>query len=107
MTRERPVDALSLGALAKALAGRAAKRRATATDRVGAAWDELVGADLSARTRVRSVRDGVATVCVASGPLCHELASFRKEELLASLNERLAARRVAPVRSLVFRIGVP
>ncbi len=95
----------SLGELAKKLAGRTAKRRATAADRVAEAWAAAVGPALADVTRVRSVRDGTAVVATLSAPLCHELASFRREALLAALNERLAAAKAPPVTALVFRIG--
>jgi predicted nucleic acid-binding Zn ribbon protein len=95
----------ALGDLARRMAGRGAKRRALASDRVAEAWREAAGPALASTTRVRGFKDGVATVQTASAPLCHELASFRREELLAALNARLAEKKGPAVRSLVFRIG--
>jgi predicted nucleic acid-binding Zn ribbon protein len=95
----------SLGEIVRRLAGRGAKRRLAPVDRVAAAWREAAGANLADVARVRSLRDGVLVVAVHSAPLCHELASFRREELLGALNDRLAAAGAPAVRSLIFRIG--
>jgi predicted nucleic acid-binding Zn ribbon protein len=94
-----------LGDVAKALASPRAKRRARAIDAVAAAWGAAAGPALASTTRVSSFRDGTLFVTTSSAPLCHELAAFRRETLLAALNERLLEERATAVKSLVFRIG--
>jgi len=66
------------------------------------AWIAVAGEELAGHTAVRGLRRGTLTIEVDSGPLCHELAAFRSQELLVALRERL---RRADVQSLRFRVG--
>ena len=68
---------------------------------LAAAWEEVVGPGAE-HTRVDAVRDGVAVVVVDSATLLAELANFRKDELLAALQERVRGRFVRDIR---FRLG--
>jgi predicted nucleic acid-binding Zn ribbon protein len=52
-------------------------------------WVEMVGEEVSKHTLVRGCRSGVLGVEVDSAPWLQELASFRREEILERLQERL------------------
>jgi predicted nucleic acid-binding Zn ribbon protein len=65
-------------------------------------WPDLAGAETAARTRLVSLQGGVLTVEVTSAALKHHLSTFRSEELLAGLRERLPD---TPVRALRCRPG--
>lgn len=77
-------------------------RRIRAGRELAEAWVAAAGPEVAAHTRTRSLRRGVLTVEVDSGPLCHELAGFRTEELLVALKQRLRDTEVSAIR---FRIG--
>jgi predicted nucleic acid-binding Zn ribbon protein len=77
------------------------KRRRVNRDLL-AAWEEIAGPELSSHTRVRSLRRGLLTIEVDSSPLCHQLASFRREELLVALKEKVRGTEVSDLR---FRAG--
>ena len=66
------------------------------------AWVEVAGDDIADQTRVRGVHRGTLTIEVASPPLCHELASFRRDELLIALKERLGN---TDIQDIHFRLG--
>jgi predicted nucleic acid-binding Zn ribbon protein len=80
-----------------------AVKHSRATLEWNALWSEVAGPAVSGHSRVRSIRHGVLTIAVDSPPLCHELASFRRETLLAAMNERIGGK--APLRDLYFRHG--
>jgi predicted nucleic acid-binding Zn ribbon protein len=66
------------------------------------AWIDVAGAELAGRTRLRSFRAGRLVVEVDSSSLLHELQSFRAQELLSRLRERMTK---PPVAELRFRLG--
>jgi len=66
------------------------------------AWVRAAGDDIASHTRVRSLMDGVLWVDVDSAPLCHRLAAFEKDGLLATLKDALSTAHVTDVR---FRLG--
>ena len=66
------------------------------------AWVLAAGEDISGHTRVRSLADGVLWIDVDSAPLCHRLAAFEKEGLVASLTAALSVAHVTDIR---FRLG--
>lgn len=105
--RRAPGDGATsrLGDVARSLVSTSGRRRARFVDAVADAWALAAGPALAATTRVASVREGVVAVTTRSAPLCHELASFRREALLAELNERLREAGAAGVTSLIFRVG--
>jgi len=70
--------------------------------RVRAAWGEVVGPALAERTRVTAVAEGRIRVEVASAALKHDLAVFRREEILEGLRRRLPD---LSLRDLSFRVG--
>jgi predicted nucleic acid-binding Zn ribbon protein len=65
-------------------------------------WNDVAGPDIAGHTRVRGLRHGVLTIAVDSPPLCHELASFRRESLLAAMNGRVDSK---VLKDLYFRHG--
>jgi len=66
------------------------------------AWVKLVGDAVSARTRIKSFREGELTVEVNSSVLLHELDAFMKPQLLGALQATEAG---ADVGELRFRLG--
>ena len=66
------------------------------------AWVHAAGDDVAAHTRVRSLMDGVLWVDVDSAPLCHRLAAFEKDGLVATLKDALSSAHVTDIR---FRLG--
>jgi len=69
---------------------------------LGELWAEVAGPAVAAHTHVRGARLGVLTIAVDSPPLCHELASFRRAELLGRMNARLGTK---PLKDIHFRHG--
>lgn len=66
------------------------------------AWIDAAGDEIAGQTRVRGVRRGTLTIEVSSPPLCHELASFRRDDLLIALKERLGN---TDIQDIHFRLG--
>jgi predicted nucleic acid-binding Zn ribbon protein len=65
------------------------------------AWQAALGEELAALTQIGGVRRGVMEVVVANSLLMQEL-TFRKEELLTSLQQALPE---AAIKQLRFRVG--
>ena len=65
------------------------------------AWQEIMGEDLAAETRLGPVRRGRLDVIVIDSALAHEL-TFQKEEIIAKIEQRLPE---LGVTSLRFRVG--
>jgi predicted nucleic acid-binding Zn ribbon protein len=65
------------------------------------AWQEAVGEQLAPSTRVGGIRRGVFEVFVANSLMMQEL-TFRKEELLTSLQNELPDEGIKQLR---FRLG--
>ncbi len=66
------------------------------------AWLEIVGAAAAAHCMVAGATRGVLTVVVDSAALRHELANFRKKEIIAGLARRKGCERIHDVE---FRPG--
>lgn len=66
------------------------------------AWIEAAGTEVAEQTRVRSLRRGVLSIEVQSGPLAFELAGFRRAELLEKVREHAPDQEIA---ALHFRQG--
>jgi len=66
-----------------------------------AAWQEVAGEQFAPSTRVAGIRRGVFEVLVANSLMMQEL-TFRKEALLAGLQEKLPE---AKIKQLRFRLG--
>ena len=65
------------------------------------AWQAAVGEELATMTQVGGVRRGVMEIVVANSLLMQEL-TFRKEDLLASLQQALPE---AAIKQIRFRVG--
>lgn len=72
--------------------------------RVREVWPEVVGPALAARTRVASVDEGRVRVEVASAAVRHDLAVFRRQDVLRGLRERLPELKI---REVSYRLGKP
>ena len=70
--------------------------------RVREVWPKILGSKLAARTRVTRLKGGTLTVEVASAALKHDLATFRREEVLQGLKERLPEFAITRVN---YRVG--
>jgi predicted nucleic acid-binding Zn ribbon protein len=77
-------------------------KRSRAAQEWNTLWSEVAGPEIAGHTRVRSLRHGVLTIAVDSPPLCHELASFRRESLLAAMNMKAESKAL---KDLYFRHG--
>ena len=64
---------------------------------VAAAWQQAVGPQLAAQTRIVGFNCGTLKVETASGSLYSELNAFRKHELLQLLQERMGNRKVQKI----------
>ena len=62
-------------------------------------WDEVVGAQIAARTRPERIRDGVLEVCVDQ-PVWMQQLQLLKPQLLAKLNAQLGD---APLRDIFLK----
>lgn len=65
------------------------------------AWNGVVGELLAAKTRVRSLRNGVLEIGVASSALLSQLKSFQSIEFLEQLQTRHPAFKI---RDLKFKL---
>ncbi|MHC4817706.1 MAG: DciA family protein [Planctomycetota bacterium] len=72
--------------------------------RVREVWPEIVGPAVAERTRVAAVEEGRIRVEVASAAVRHDLATFRRAEVLKGLRERLPELRI---REVSYRLGKP
>jgi predicted nucleic acid-binding Zn ribbon protein len=99
----RPLDrhrAERVGDVLERWIRRSGALRVSDRERVAAAWEEMLG-DEAAHARLEILKNHVATFVVDSSALLSELASFRKQELLEGLQERV---RTYFVRDIRFRL---
>lgn len=61
-------------------------------------WEEVVGPELAKLTSIRSFRQNILRIWVASAPVLSELSTYRKPGLLRALNERLDGTRVTDIK---------
>lgn len=71
-------------------------------DSIFVRWKEVVGDELAAATRVVRCAAGVLTVEVSSAPLLNELATYRKNEILRSVQSLEEFRGIREIR---FKAG--
>ncbi len=69
---------------------------------VSAAWGEVVGAQCAGHSRVAGVRQGCVHVVCDSSACLHEMANFRKAEILAALENRKGCEHIHDIK---FRMG--
>ena len=67
-----------------------------------AAWLEAVGEKYGAHSRVAGLKRGVLHVLVDSAACLHEMATFRKAEILAELQKQSGCEHVHDIK---FRLG--
>jgi len=67
-----------------------------------AAWAAVGGAEIALHSEVAGVRKGVMMVVVDSAACLHELANFRRKELLARLTEHKGCGKI---RDIEFQLG--
>lgn len=96
--KRRPKEIRNVMAQLVQRKGYAQVRAAGARDK---AWQAAVGEQLAPSTRVSGMRRGVLEILVANSLLMQEF-TFRKEELLASLQEQLPEEGIKQIR---FRLG--
>jgi predicted nucleic acid-binding Zn ribbon protein len=90
-------EAKPLGVIARRLLRSKKFREKGKYGALSRAWAELVGAELAARTRVASLKNGTLAVEVDSSVLLHELDGFMKQELLTQFRAVEAGRDVARI----------
>jgi len=66
-------------------------------------WRKAVGEDISSHTEVKMVKSGVLYVEVDSATWLHHVSTFKKEELLASMQNEFKRGHISEIK---FRIGV-
>ena len=66
-------------------------------------WKRAVGEDISSHTEVRMGKGGVLFVEVDSAMWLHHVATFKKEEILASIQSEF---KMGYISEIKFRVGV-
>ncbi len=66
-------------------------------------WKKAVGEDISSHTEVKMVKSGVLYVGVDSATWLHHVSTFKKEELLASMQNEFKRGHISEIK---FRVGV-
>jgi len=66
-------------------------------------WRKAAGEDISSHTEVRMVKSGVLHVEVDSATWLHHVSTFKKEELLASMQNEFKRGHISEIK---FRVGV-
>ena len=67
------------------------------------AWAEVAGAEIAARTNIRSFKGGELVIELDSAVLLHEMNGFMKQGLLAGLQSHEGARDVSGLRFCLGR----
>lgn len=71
-------------------------------ERARRAWAEVVGPLVASRTRVAAVENGQLRIEVASAALKHDLVTFRQQEIVRGLSERL---QDMGIRGVSYRVA--
>lgn len=87
---------------AKDRARRPGETRGGARETLFARWQDVVGDEIAASTRVIDVRAGELIIEVASAALLNELATYYKAQILESLRDVEGFRGIHEIR---FRAG--
>ncbi|MBS1257832.1 MAG: hypothetical protein MAG551_00885 [Candidatus Scalindua arabica] len=66
-------------------------------------WRKAVGEEISSHTEVRKVKNGVLYVEVDSATWLHHVSTFKKEELLVSMQNEFKKGHISEIK---FRVGV-
>ncbi len=90
-----------IGEVLAELAASSSFARTFAVARWEAAWRQVVGETIAAKSQVSLPRRGVLTVLVANSAVLHEL-QFRKAEILRRLASLMPEQ---PLKDVRFRVG--
>ena len=66
-------------------------------------WKKAAGEDISSHTEVEMVKSGVLYVAVDSATWLHHVSTFKKEELLTSMQNEFKKGHISEIK---FRVGV-
>ena len=66
-------------------------------------WKKAVGEDISSHTEARMIKSGVLYVEVDSATWLHHVSTFKKEELLTSMQNEFKKGHISEIK---FRVGV-
>lgn len=76
-------------------------RRWSARD-IHEAWIEAAGEEAAGHSQVVGLKNGVLSVIVDSAPCLHEMANFRKREILNEVRSRKGCEQISDIE---FRLG--
>ncbi|MBI2931853.1 MAG: DUF721 domain-containing protein [Planctomycetes bacterium] len=65
------------------------------------AWSRAAGPEVARRSRIIGFARDVLTVAVESAALRQEIETFRKEQILARMNEEFPAKRIATLKCVL------
>ena len=66
-------------------------------------WNNAAGEAISSHTEARMVKGGILYVEVDSATWLHHVSTFKKEELLASMQNKFKSGHISEIK---FRVGV-
>ena len=72
---------------------------------VRAAWPEIVGKKVAARSRIASLNEGVLRIELESAPLKQHLSTFKNVEILKELKKRFPNAALSGIRYAVGRLS--
>lgn len=78
------------------------KRAGKRNENLREKWKNVAGEIISEHTEVRVVRNGVLYIEVDSATWLHHISSFKKEELLASIQNEFKKGYISEIK---FRVG--
>ena len=81
----------------------AVKRERSRNKSLREKWKKAVGEDISSHTEVRMIKSGVLYVEVDSATWLHHVSTFKKEELLTSMQNEFKKGHISEIK---FRVGV-
>lgn len=94
--RERMKRPAPLSNLMTSLFGGTPVRKRLEEGRIWLVWDDAVGAQIAAKARPVSIRDGMLTVAVANSPWMQQL-TFLKQGIIDKLNAQLGCELVRDI----------
>ena len=104
--RERMKRPAPLSNLMTSLFGGTPVRKRLEEGRIWLVWDDAVGAQIAAKARPVSMRDGMLTVAVANSPWMQQL-TFLKQGIIDKLNEQLGYELVRDIFLKAGQVEAP
>jgi hypothetical protein len=98
LRRRRNLDPSPLREILPGVLKEIERHRKGPVEKVRAIWPEVVGPVAAGRTRIIALEGGTVRVDVASSGLRHDLATFRREEVLRELRKALPELAILEVR---------